>query len=391
MPDGKHVEIEVFHETKDGESVCGDECKVARLEGDSRFIVVLSDGLGSGIKASLLANMTATMALMFVEENMDIVESAETIMDTLPVCEVRKISYATFTIIDSCVSGATRIIEMGNPEYLHLRGGVEIEHAKRSMASSNWPDRQLLVSEFKTEPEDRLIIFSDGLTQAGLGTHEFKFGWRRKGCFECARDAIMKRPDISARELSRLLVKQATLKNSPPGCADDMTCAVVYIRIPRRLLLLTGPPFRQENDSEYARLVQSFAGRKIICGGTTAEIVARELGRKVKTDWRKYKGPLPPSSEMEGVDLITEGILTLTETARQLEENEPVDVPEPVAQFIEMLHESDIIDIVVGTRVNEAHQDPRLPVDLEIRRNIIKRIKTSLEDKFLKKVNVRYI
>ena len=293
MAEGKHVEIEFFHETKTGESVCGDDYKVVRLENDGRFIVVLSDGLGSGIKASLLSNMTTTMALMFVEENMDIVESAETIMDTLPVCEVRKISYATFSIVDANASGATRIIEMGNPEYIHIRNGIDIAHQKRTLVSSNWPDRQLLVSEFKTEPEDRIIIFSDGITQAGLGTHDYKFGWRRKGCFEFIRDIVMRRPDVSARDLSRMLVRQAMLKNSPPGCADDMTCAVLYFRTPRRLLLLTGPPFRPENDCEYAKLIESFEGRKIICGGTTAEIAGRELGRKIHTDWRKYKGPLP--------------------------------------------------------------------------------------------------
>jgi len=391
MADAKHVEIEFFHETKDGESVCGDDFKVVRLDNDSRFIVVLSDGLGSGIKASLLSHMTTTMALMFAEENMDIVESAETIMDSLPVCEVRKISYATFTIIDSNVNGSTRIIEMGNPEYIHLRHGEDVVHEKRTMASSNWPDRQLLVSEFKTEPEDRIIIFSDGVTQAGLGTHEFKFGWRRKGCLEFIKDAVGRKSDLSARDLSRMVAQQSMLKNTPPGCTDDITCGVVYLRIPRRLLLLTGPPFRQADDAVYANLITSFEGKKIICGGTSAEIVSRVLGRKVSMDWHSYHGPLPPSSSMEGVDLVTEGILTLTETVKYLEEDEPGVAPEPVAQLVELLHESDIIDIVVGTRVNEAHQDPRLPVDLEIRRNIVKRLKTSLEMRLLKKVNIRYI
>ncbi len=387
----RHVEIECFQETKHGESVCGDDCKIERLENGGRFITALSDGLGSGIKASLLAHMTTTMSLMFAEENMDVVDSAETVMDTLPVCEIRKISYATFTIVDTDASGFTRIIEMGNPEYLHIRNGVEVVHEKKTLVSESWPDRQLLVSEFKAEPEDRILIFSDGVTQAGLGTHAYKCGWRRKGCFDFVRDIVMERPEISARELARMIVKQAILKNAPPVCADDTSCVAIYFRRPRKLLLLTGPPFRPENDCEYARLLAGYDGRKIICGGTSAEIVSRELGRKIKTDWRKYRGPLPPSSEMEGVDLITEGILTLTETAKSLESDESSPAPEPVDQLVEMLHESDVVDIVVGTRVNEAHQDPRLPVDLEIRRNIVRRIKDRIEEKLLKKTTIRYI
>ena len=387
----KYVEIELYQDTKHGESVCGDNFKSLRLDNENRYIVVLSDGLGSGIKASLLANMTTTMALKFIGGNMDIMQSAETIMDTLPVCEVRKISYATFTIVDTCADGFTRIIEMGNPEYIHIRNGKDMIHEKKMMVSENWPDRQVLISEFTIEPEDRLIICSDGVTQAGLGTHANKFGWRRKGCFEFVKEKVEFRPDISARELSKMIVTQARLKNINHVCADDTSCAVIYFRTPRKMMLLTGPPFRENDDAAFARLVETFDGRKVVCGGTTANIISRELRRKVKTDWKMYNSGLPPPSKMEGVDLITEGILTLTETARYLESGEKLQTAETVRQLVEMFHESDIINIVAGTKVNEAHQDPKLPVDLEIRRNIIKRIRACLENNLLKQVNIQYM
>lgn len=387
----QHVEIDFYQETKHGESVCGDNFKFVRLENENRYIVVLSDGLGSGIKASLLANMTTTMALKFIGCNMDIIQSAETIMDTLPICEFRKISYATFTIVDTCADGFTRVIEMGNPEYIHMRDGKDMVHEKKMLVSANWPDRQVFISEFKILPEDRLIICSDGVTQSGLGTQANKFGWRRKGCYEFAREKVDYHPDLSARDLSKMIVAQARIKNKAQVCTDDTSCAVIYFRTPRKMMLVTGPPFREKDDSSFARLMENFEGRKVICGGTTAQIIARELGRKIKTDWRQYNSGLPPPSKMDGVDMITEGILTLTETARYMESGEKLQTAEIVRQLVEIFHESDIINIVAGTKVNEAHQDPKLPVDLEIRRNIIKRIKVYLETNLLKKVNIQYI
>jgi hypothetical protein len=52
---------------------------------------------------------------------------------------------------------------------------------------------------------------------------------------------------------------------------------------------------------------------------------------------------------------------------------------------------ADVIHFLVGTCVNIAHQDPNLPVELEIRRNVIKKIIRILEEKFLKQVKVQYL
>ncbi len=387
-----YVEIEYYQKTKTGEDVCGDDFKTVSLEDESRYIAVLSDGLGSGIKASLLANMTTAMALKFATRDMEILQSSEIIMDSLPVCEVRKISYATFSIVDILASGKVRITEMDNPEFIHLRGHEEIHHEKLKQVSSNWPDRELQLSNFEVMPEDRIIFFSDGVSQAGLGNKPHKFGWKREGCLEYALQCINNQPQISARTLSRAIVTQACGMNPQCRCIDDITCAVVYFRKPRRLRLLTGPPFKKDNDSEYANYVVNFEGRTIICGGTTAQILARELNREIKTHLFMRNNGLPPTSEMEGVSMITEGILTLTEVARCMENTVPQQEMAPaVKDMINMFMESDVIEFIVGTKVNEAHQDPSLPVDLEIRRNIIKKIKNLLETLYRKKVFMKYI
>ena len=201
-------------------------------------------------------------------------------------------------------------------------------------------------------------------------------------------------PEISARDLSQAVVYAARSHNKNNTCIDDISCMVIYLRKPRRLRLLTGPPFRSESDAAYAALVNNYDGKVILAGGTTANIVSRELKRPLDVDMKLVMkaGNLPPPARMKGIDLVTEGILTLTDVVQRLENDPPVTTPVPLAakEMIDLFRASDEIEFVVGTKVNEAHQDPSLPVDLEIRRNIVRRLKTVLENKYRKRVLLRF-
>ena len=207
--DEAFIEVEYSQLIKGGEAVAGDDFKTEIIPGEQRYISVLSDGLGSGIKAALLSNMTTAMALKFVAHNTEVVKSSEIIMDSLPVCEVRKISYATFTIVDLINGTKARVIEMDNPEFIHLRHNEEVKHEKKIRFSQKWPSRKLLLSEFPVQLEDRIIFFSDGVTQAGLGMKPHKFGWMRDGCLKYIQELIADNPEISARSLARSVVRQA--------------------------------------------------------------------------------------------------------------------------------------------------------------------------------------
>ncbi len=387
------VEMECCQLNHDGETVCGDDFAFERLEAQNRHLAVLSDGLGSGIKANLLACMTTTMAIEFIRSNMDVLKSAETIMDTLPVCEIRKISYATFTVVDLRIGGKSRLIEMDNPPLIHLRNNKDIAVERRALTSERWPDRVVQTAELCAIAGDRLIAFTDGVSQAGLGQPGNKFGWRREGALLFIQERIAIDPAISARDLARAVVNAARAQNKDNKCIDDISCMVIYLRKPRKLRLLTGPPFRQESDRAYAELVRNYDGRIILSGGTSANIVARELNRRIDLDMKLVKraGSLPPPAKMQGIDLVTEGILTLTETLQRLERNDcSANVPLAAREIIKLMLESDEIEFIVGTKVNEAHQDPNLPVDLEIRRNIVKRLKEVLENQYRKRVMIRF-
>ena len=387
----RFVEVEHCQRRKQGEDVCGDVFFSRKIAAEERVLSVLSDGLGSGVKASVLAAMTASMALKFAAEEGGIIASAHIMMEALPICRVRRISYATFTLVDAALHGATRVTEMGNPPPIFVRDGKAAPLKRRTLESPRWMGRRLSVSEVEMLPEDRIVLFSDGLPQAGLGEAGHKLGWRNEGCRDFVVDRVTREPGISARELASQTLAAALRFSAEPVAKDDMTCAVIYFRRPRRLLVLTGPPFHGDRDGDFAGMIEAFDGRKAICGGTTADIVARRLNRRIVTRPGGAGKGLPPASSMEGVDLVTEGILTLTRAARYLEEGCPPEAADAAARLVDLLRESDDIRFVVGTRVNEAHQDPSLPVDLDIRRNVVKRIAAALQERYLKQTSVAYI
>ncbi len=387
------IEVDSYQRVKHGHLISGDVFLSEKVKQEDRIVTVLSDGLGSGVKASVLATMTATMALKFTASTLDIRKSAEIIMDTLPICSVRQISYSTFTIVDMAADGATRIIEHGNPPFLLVRPSGELSVQKTSVRPKRWQDRVISFSDFDVQREDRIIFFSDGITQAGTGEFRTPLGWGLQSVDKFVREQIQHKPFISARELSRLLVEQAEEVDGLTA-RDDITCGVVYFRSPRQLLVMTGAPFNRDHDYDLAKMADRTPGRKVICGGTTANIISRLLNREIQIDMKQPLDPkVPPSAHMEGFELVTEGTLTLGEVLRLLEEGfTPEDMRSNAAvRLATMLLDSDIVKFAVGTRINDAHQDPNIPVELDLRRNIIKRIAHLLESKHMKKIVIQYL
>ncbi|MGL6225330.1 MAG: SpoIIE family protein phosphatase [Thermoguttaceae bacterium] len=375
---------------KQGQDICGDAFKYQKSP-DGRIVAVLSDGLGSGVKANILASMTATMALKFALDNSEILRAAEIMMSALPICQVRKISYATFTIVNAGLHGATRVIEMGNPKFLLFRRNQLQSIPFEIVESPKWHDRKMKVYHFQVEPSDRLVFYSDGISQAGMGSKSWPLGWRGKGCGEYVGHVLEEHEDISSHELCERIQNEAKRKETGRSPNDDMTCASMFFRHPRKMLLFTGPPYDPKRDSECAEIVAHFEGEKVVSGGTSAEIISRELKRDLKLDLKNLYPDLPPAATMDGIDLVTEGIFTLTKTAQYLERYNGQRHSDPAGQLTEMMLRNDVINILVGTRINEAHQDPNLPLDLELRRNMVKRLAKVLERRFIKKVNVRYV
>lgn len=386
------VEVDAFLKRKEGQPVCGDCFVSKKVQNEHRIVATLSDGLGSGVKANVLATMTASMAVNFISRHEPIERTAKSIMRTLPVDSERMMSYATFTIIDIRHDGETHVVEYGNPKCAVVRNGELFQPRRNEIElDTDKVDKTMYSFEFKAQKEDRLVFFSDGVSQAGIGTNYNPFGWEEGQVHEYICETVQENKYISAGQLAKKIVRQAVSKDILKP-KDDTSCGVVYFREPRKLLICTGPPFHKNDDTRLASTVDGFEGKKIVCGGTTAQILSRELNRDIEVGMMAKAG-LPPTSKMNGVDLITEGILTLGAVAGFLEKNDTTSVKGdgPAMDIVQMFFDSDEIHFMVGTKINEAHQDPNLPVELEIRRNVIKKIKRLLEDKFLKEVKLEFI
>ncbi len=386
------LDVDSYQFCKHGQYVAGDVFLTHKIKEENRVIAVLSDGLGSGIKASVLANITASMALKYTSSYADVTETAEVIMDTLPVCAVRKISYSTFTIIDINSSGRVRIIEHGNPAFVLLRGTEPVEISKTPIQLKKWHAREVSISEFDMHIGERIIYYSDGVTQAGMGLPKYPLGWGENDVVSNIQKWIGWENAISSHQLAKKIAIMARQIDSYEP-KDDISSAVMYLRRPRCLLMVTGPPYSQARDEELALLVKSFNGRKVICGGTTAKIISRELDEEIKMDITNLDPEIPPVSSMAGIELITEGTLTLGKAAEMLERGPKIETlrTNAATMLTSILLDSDVIHFVVGTRINEAHQDPNLPVELDIRRNIVNKIATLLEEKYLKETHRKFI
>ncbi|MBU1044023.1 MAG: serine/threonine-protein phosphatase [Candidatus Omnitrophica bacterium] len=394
MQENRFIEVDHFQIFKAHQHVGGDVFACEKIDNDNRIILVLSDGLGSGIKASVLATLTATMATKFIVSYRDLKSIARIIMTTLPVCKERLISYATFTIVDIDASGITRVIEYGNPAFLLIRETMALDVSRKTEEIIFSPEDKRLVyySEFKAEFGDRIVFCSDGVTQAGMGASATPLGWGDSALANFVCSAVKIAENISARELARQIVSKAH-RIDEGKAKDDITCGVIYLRQPRKTLIVSGPPIKQEKDKELAHRLKEFIGLKIIAGGTTANIVAREWEQDISVDIAVIDPEIPPHSRMEGVSLVTEGILTLCKVSEILEKGISLELIKNNAarKILEILLNSDIIHFLVGTKINDVHQDPNMPVEIEIRRTIVKKIKQLLEKKHLKKVYLEYI
>nr|WP_319401173.1 SpoIIE family protein phosphatase [uncultured Carboxylicivirga sp.] len=389
-----YIESETCQANKYLQNVCGDTCESHKLKDEDRFVSVLADGLGSGVKANVLSTMTSGMVLQFTTRNQPLEHTSEFILRTMPSDSQRHIAYSTFSIVDINCFGEAHFAEYHNPAIIIYRNGsfINLQHAIQKIARPDQIEGIVKNAHLKLEKEDRIIVVSDGITQSGIGSRINPFGWGEEGLKDFVKASVEQKPAISALEMARKILERAKA-NDLNQLKDDATCQVIYCREPRKLVLASGPPYYKNYDSVLAERVATFEGKKIICGGTTSQIISRELDRKLEVKINVNNLELPPEATMNGIDLITEGILTLGKASSILEsiKNNIVEGTGPAEDLVRTLLQCDSILILAGTQINNAHQDPNLPVELEIRRNILKKIASLLETKFLKTVDIEYL
>ena len=373
--------------------VCGDVFISRRIKEEGRIIVVLSDGMGHGIKANMLGILTATLAVNFTQEHKSVQKITEIIMKTLPVDSVKQMNYSTFTIVEIDVEGSVSILEYENPKTLILRGAHlhEPEWNCVVLDGEKYIGKEVLTTTFRPQKEDRIVFCSDGVTQSGLGSDRFPIGWGLDNLKKFVEESIREEQDISAVKLGTKVINKAN-QNDSFHPIDDISCGVIYFRDPRKLMIFSGPPQDPGQDTMFTGLLKQFEGKKIVRGATTGDMVAREWDEEIIDSKVMLDPELPPVSHMNGVDLITEGILTLSKVSELLKKyNNNYQLGRgPADEIVRYILDSDEIHFLVGTNINVAHQDPTLPVELELRRTVVHRIARTLEEKFLKEVTMKF-
>ena len=373
-----------------GEELCGDHVDIVEPSDDST-VIVLSDGLGSGVKASILSTLTSKIISTMLAEGLSLEECVETIAATLPVCSVRGVAYSTFTIIHLKNNQTAELIQYDNPHAIIIRDEKNWDYPKTEM---NIGGKKIFKSVINLKENDIFVAMSDGCPHAGIGM-SYNFGWKREDIIEFIE--TLAPAGYTAKTLSTMLVDECDkLYGHKPG--DDATACVVRIRKRVPMNMLFGPPSNRDDADRMMSLFFSKEGKHIICGGTTSSIAAKFLRKPLKASLNFEQSDVPPIAELEGVDLVTEGVITVNKVVEYAEdylgENKHYEhwsFKKDGASLICRLlfEEATDINFYVGRAINPAHQNPDLPINFNIKMNLVEELSKSLK-KMGKRIKVSY-
>ena len=374
----------------EGEQLCGDHVDIVE-QNENSTVIVLADGLGSGVKASILSTLTSKIISTMMAEGLSLEECVSTIAATLPICSVRGVAYSTFTIIHLINNETAELIQYDNPHVILLREGKNFDYPKNEL---NINGKQIYKSVIDLQENDIFVAMSDGCPHAGIGI-AYNFGWRRDDIISFME--MIADLGYTAKTLSTMLIDECNKQYGyHPG--DDATACVVRVRKREPMNLLFGPPRNRDDCDRMMSLFFSKEGKHIVCGGTTSSIAAKYLGKPVRATLNFEQSDVPPIAEIEGVDLVTEGVITINKVIEYakdaLSSNELYDqwsIKQDGASIICRLlfEEATDINFYVGRAVNPAHQNPDLPINFNIKMNLVEELSSCLKQ-MGKRIKVSY-
>lgn len=377
---------------KYGEQLCGDMIEIIAPDENST-VVVLADGLGSGVKANILATLTSKIISTMMANSMSVEECVATIADTLPVCKVRGVAYSTFTILRIEDNREAEIIQYDNPRTIVLREGKALEYPYTTTVIGG---KNILKARLTIQDGDVFVLMSDGVIHAGV-ERTLNYGWQRENVVQYLEEIY--HPNMTAKGLNMMLIDECNrLYDSRPG--DDTTVCTVKIRKRNPVNVLFGPPANPEDVGKMMSLFFSKEGCHIVCGGTTSQLAAEFLGKTVEVDMSYMDSDIPPIAKIEGVDLVTEGVVTMSrvlEYAKACLDANDIDTcpewtySEDGASKLSMVlfEEATDINFYVGRAINPAHQNPKLPINFNIKMRIVEELSQALTS-MGKRIKVSY-
>mgnify|MGYP004470651173 FL=1 len=376
---------------KNHEELCGDKVEILKTE-DSN-IIILADGMGSGVKANILATLTSKILGTMFREGAEIDACVETIARTLPICKEREVAYATFSILQIFQDGEAYLVEYDNPKCVFIRNKEIINYPYQERVIEGKKIREY---RFHVELNDCFVLMSDGAIWAGEEeTMNYNWEWDDMAAYtlKCTNETL------SAARLAAMLSQVCyDLYGQKPG--DDTTVAVTRVIRRQVVNIFTGPPSRKEDDERVVHDFMKQEGRKVICGGTSANVASRVLKREIVTLVKHADPKIPPMATMEGLDLVTEGVLTIGSALDLLHRYENDDFDEAFFDALDaengaaklaklLIEECTDLNLFVGRALNPAHQNSNLPFDLSVRMNLVEQLKDCAE-RMGKHVTVKY-
>lgn len=377
---------------KHHEELCGDKVEIIKTKDSD--ILILADGMGSGVKANILATLTSKILGTMLYEGAEIESCVETIAKTLPICKVRKVAYATFSILQIFHSGEAYLAEFDNPSCVFIRDGKIVAYPYEVREIEG---KKIHEYRFQVKKNDCFVLMSDGVIYAGAGAILNLQGWTWEAMAEYTLKCTKK--TMSASRLAVMLSQACDeLYEEKPG--DDTTVAVARVIDRHVVNIFTGPPKSKEDDEKLMHEFMHEEGTKVVAGGTSANIAARVLGKEIVTKIDSRNPDVPPTAEIAGIDLVTEGVLTIGKCLKLLKKYvrdefdaeffDELDADNGASRLARLLIESCTeLNLFVGTAVNEAHMESELNFDLSMRQNLVDQLITTAE-KMGKTVTVKY-
>lgn len=373
------------------EELCGDTVEIIRT--DDSDILVLSDGMGSGVKANILSTMTTKIMGTMLKNGASIEECVTTVAKTLPVCQTRQVAYSTFSVLQVHKNGEALLLEYDNPGGILIRDG---QHENVPFTVRELEGKIIREYHFNVHYGDYYIMMSDGVIHAGVGNRA-GFGWPRSEVVSYVEN-LCKEDISSSRLMSKISNYCYELYDGKPG--DDTTVIVIKVTEPKTVNLFTGPPLAKEEDARAMKEFMEQPGSKIVCGGTSAHIVARYLNKPIRTSLEYFDPDIPPTAQIDGIELVTEGVLTLNRTVQILHSYNEGKIDEAFFLMLYsmdgaarlgkiLIEECSRLNLFIGKAINETYQAANLPFDLSIRQRLVEQLVSECQ-KMGKTVTVKY-
>jgi len=379
-----YLDIGYSQLNKKGEELCGDSIETLRSDGGT--VIVLADGLGSGVKANILSRITAKTAVTMLKMGCGVDDVLATMADTLPMCNVRKLAYSTFSILQIDNKGQAYLAEFDSPPaYMGKKGSLYyLNRARRKIG-----DKEIAEAHFNLEEDNWLDLISDGVLHAGLGI-TLNLGWGELEVGKYIKSLAARNYD--ATDLAHELTKKCNqLYGGKPG--DDVSVVVVKYRKLRTVTVLVGPPRNPADDHKAIGKLMSAGGKKVVCGGTTSKIVSRITGKKVEVNLASSSQEVPPTGYIEGIDLVTEGAITLYYALQLLKNGVTLrDVNQAgdgAGQLVSVFLQADEIHFIVGLAINQAMHYPGFPLSCVMKNQTVRDVAEMLLS-LGKKVTIEY-